>query len=419
MWILLFASLFTNLVELIPKAALAGLLIVIGAQLVKLAHIKLAWRTGNFVIYAITIVCVVFLNLLEGVAIGLVVAIVFLLVRVVRAPVEVAGRRRAVQAMAGRYRRHVELPAAAPPDHGALEAAGRVGGDVKPERRLHRRLRFEAISDWRRAHETRGGVVAIVETSPAKLHHAHARPPKRHFASDPIGLVPWRSARGKDRGSASVLDRIDEYHRNGAAVLHPHIAGLTDSQDPYELFLTCADSRILPNVITASGPGDLYTVRNLGNLVPTDPDDRSVDAALDFAVNQLGVSSVVVCGHSSCAAMTALLEDDPANTTTPMMRWLENAHDSLVVFRNHHPARRSAESAGYPEADQLSIVNVAVQVERLTRHPILATAVAAADLQVIGIFFDISTARVYEVGPNGIICPDEPADRPVDHESAQ
>ncbi|MCL0234388.1 hypothetical protein M2T38_26860, partial [Klebsiella pneumoniae] len=91
----------------------------------------------------------------------------------------------------------------------------------------------EAISDWRRAHETRGGVVAIVETSPAKLHHAHARPPKRHFASDPIGLVPWRSARGKDRGSASVLDRIDEYHRNGAAVLHPHIAGLTDSQDPY------------------------------------------------------------------------------------------------------------------------------------------------------------------------------------------
>lgn len=132
--------------------------------------------------------------------------------------------------------------------------------------------------------------------------------------------------------------------------------------------------------------------------MPTDPDDRSVDAALDFAVNQLGVSSVVVCGHSSCAAMTALLEDDPANTTTPMMRWLENAHDSLVVFRNHHPARRSAESAGYPEADQLSIVNVAVQVERLTRHPILATAVAAADLQVIGIFFDISTARVYEVG---------------------
>lgn len=419
-WILLFASLFTNLVELIPKAALAGLLIVIGAQLVKLAHIKLAWRTGNFVIYAITIVCVVFLNLLEGVAIGLVVAIVFLLVRVVRAPVEV---KPVGGEQSKRWRVDIDgtLSFLLLPRLTTVLSKLPEGSEVT----LNLNADYiddsvsEAISDWRRAHETRGGVVAIVETSPAKLHHAHARPPKRHFASDPIGLVPWRSARGKDRGSASVLDRIDEYHRNGAAVLHPHIAGLTDSQDPYELFLTCADSRILPNVITASGPGDLYTVRNLGNLVPTDPDDRSVDAALDFAVNQLGVSSVVVCGHSSCAAMTALLEDDPANTTTPMMRWLENAHDSLVVFRNHHPARRSAESAGYPEADQLSIVNVAVQVERLTRHPILATAVAAADLQVIGIFFDISTARVYEVGPNGIICPDEPADRPVDHESAQ
>lgn len=393
---------------------------MIGAQLVKLAHIKLAWRTGNFVIYAITIVCVVFLNLLEGVAIGLVVAIVFLLVRVVRAPVEV---KPVGGEQSKRWRVDIDgtLSFLLLPRLTTVLSKLPEGSEVT----LNLNADYiddsvsEAISDWRRAHETRGGVVAIVETSPAKLHHAHARPPKRHFASDPIGLVPWRSARGKDRGSASVLDRIDEYHRNGAAVLHPHIAGLTDSQDPYELFLTCADSRILPNVITASGPGDLYTVRNLGNLVPTDPDDRSVDAALDFAVNQLGVSSVVVCGHSSCAAMTALLEDDPANTTTPMMRWLENAHDSLVVFRNHHPARRSAESAGYPEADQLSIVNVAVQVERLTRHPILATAVAAADLQVIGIFFDISTARVYEVGPNGIICPDEPADRPVDHESAQ
>ena len=69
-WVLLFASLFTELVELIPKSALAGLLIVIGVQLVKLAHVKVAWRTGNFAVYAITIVCVVFLNLLEGVAIG-------------------------------------------------------------------------------------------------------------------------------------------------------------------------------------------------------------------------------------------------------------------------------------------------------------------------------------------------------------
>ncbi|OSC43085.1 SulP family inorganic anion transporter [Mycobacterium decipiens] len=411
-WVLLFASLFTNLVELIPKAALAGLLIVIGAQLITLAHIKLAWRTGNFAIYAITIVCVVFLNLLEGVAIGLAVAIVFLLVRVVRAPVE-------VRPVGGEQSKQWRIDIDGTLSFLLLPRLTTVLSTLPEGAEVTLNLNADyiddsvsdAISDWKRAHEARGGVVAIVETSPAKLHHAHASPPKRHYASDPIGLVPWRSARG-DRngdGNASILDRVNEYHRNGAAVLHPHIA---DKQDPYALFLTCADSRILPNVITASGPGDLYTVRNFGNLVPTVPTDGSVDAALDFAVNQLGVSSVVVCGHSACAAMTTVLEDTAGEATTPIGHWLEHARDSLVAFRDHHPARRSAEASGYPEADQLSVVNVAVQVERLARHPIVAPAVASADLQVVGIFFDIATARVYEVNQNGIVRPAEPAGTP-------
>ncbi|BBX74597.1 carbonic anhydrase [Mycobacterium shinjukuense] len=414
-WILLFASLFTNLVELIPKAALAGLLIVIGAQLVKLAHIKLAWRTGNFVVYAITIGCVVFLNLLEGVAIGLAVAIVFLLVRVIRAPVE-------VRPVGGEQSKQWRVDIDGTLSFLLLPRLTHVLSTLPEGSEVTLNLNAdyiddsvsEAITDWQRAHEARGGVVAIVETSPAKLHHAHAGPPKRHFASDPIGLVPWRSARGNHRGegNGSILDRIDAYHRNGAAALHPHIAGLTDSQNPDELFLTCADSRILPNVITASGPGDLYTVRNFGNLVPLDPADRSVDAALDFAVNRLGVSSVVVCGHSSCGAMASLLQDTAEQATTPMGYWLQNARDSLAAHRQHHPARRSAEASGYPEVDQLSIVNVAIQVDRLTRHPILAPAVASGDLQVVGIFFDISTARVYEVAQEGIVCPDEPTGTP-------
>jgi carbonic anhydrase len=377
-WILLFATLLTRLVDLIPKAALAGLLIVIGLQLVKLAHIKVAWRTGNFAVYTITIAGVVFLNLLEGVAIGLALAIAMLLVRVLRAPI------------------------VAKPDGGEESNRWRVDIDGTLSFLLLPRLTkvlsmlprgsdvtltlnadyiddaiSEAISDWKHAHEATGGTVEIIETSPAKLHDAHTSPPKRH------------------------------YPRTG--VLHRHVAELADSHEPDTLFLTCGDSRVLPNFITASGPGELYTVRNVGNLVPTDPADGSVDAALDQAVNQFSVSSVVVCGHSSCGAMKALLQDVTDQPKTPMRRWLDNARESLVAYQDHHPARVSAESCGFNEVDQLGLVNVAVQVDRLTRHPILAAAVASGGLQVVGMFFDISTVRVYEVDQNGTVRPAEPA----------
>jgi carbonic anhydrase len=385
-WILLFASLFTKLVGLIPESALAGLLIVIGIQLVKLAHIKLALRTGNFAVYAITIVCVVFLNLLEGVAIGLAVAIAILLTRLVRAPIE-------AKPYGGDESKHWRVDIDGTLSFLLLPRLTKVLSELPPGSDVRLTLNAdyideavsEAISDWRRSHEASGGTLVIVETTPAKLQHAHTNRPKRHYASR-IDQVPWPSGRLED--------------------------GLEDGVNPSAVFLTCADARIMPDIITASGPGDLYTVRNVGNLVPTDPADRSVDAALDFASNELGVSSVVVCGHSSCGAMTALLSDTE-NTgdqaTTAMSQWLQNGHDSLLAYHDHHRARASAKSNGFSEADQLSVVNVAVQVERLAHHPILGPAIASGALDVVGMFFDISTSHVYEVNQHGIVRPAEPA----------
>jgi carbonic anhydrase len=186
-------------------------------------------------------------------------------------------------------------------------------------------------------------------------------------------------------------------------MLYPHIAGLAGPQNPDTFFLTCMDSRILPNIITMTGPGDLFTVRNPGNLVPTDPAEASVDAALDFAVNEFGVRSVVVCGHSSCAITDALLRGSPGTRATAMTRWLDYAQDSLTAYQENHPARASAETRGFGEADQLGVVNVAVQIERLRHHPILAAAVASGQIRVVGTFFNIDSAHLYEVDQNGII----------------
>jgi carbonic anhydrase len=381
-WILLFASLFTKLVGLIPESALAGLLIVIGIQLVKLAHIKIAWHTGNFAVYVITIGCVVFLNLLEGVAIGLAAAIGILLTRLVRAPIE-------AKPYGDDESKHWRVDIDGTLSFLLLPRLTKVLSELPPGSDVRLTLNAdyiddsvsEAISDWRHAHEATGGMVIIVETTPAMMQHTHTSRPRRHYTPRSIDQVPW--------------PRSPE-----------------DGAKPKTFFLTCADARIVPDLITASGSGDLYTVRNVGNLVPSDPADRSVDAALEFAVNQLRVSSVVVCGHSSCGAMTQLLQDTRAagdRPATALNGWLDHASDSLVAYRDRHPARASAQAGGFGEVDQLSVVNVAVQVERLAQHPILAPAMASGALQVVGIFFDMSTSHVYQVNQHGIVRPAEPA----------
>jgi carbonic anhydrase len=381
-WILLFASLFTKLVGLIPESALAGLLIVIGVQLVKLAHIKLAWRTGNFAVYVITIVCVVFLNLLEGVAIGLAVAIAMLLTRLVRAPIE-------AKPYGPDESKHWRVDIDGTLSFLLLPRLTKVLSELPPGSDVRLTLNAdyideavsEAISDWRHVHEATGGTVIIVETTPAMMQHAHTSRPKRHYTPRSIDQVPWPNS-------------------------------TEDGAKPKTVFLTCADARIMPDLITASGPGDLYTVRNVGNLVPTDATDRSVDAALEFAVNELHVNSVVVCGHSSCGAMAQLLQDtrDAGDRpATAMSGWLDYARDSLAAYRDRHPARVSARAAGFGEVDQLSVVNVAVQMESLAQHPILAPAMASGALQVAGMFFDMSTSHVYQVNQHGIVRPTEPA----------
>ncbi|MCX6469070.1 MAG: bifunctional SulP family inorganic anion transporter/carbonic anhydrase [Corynebacteriales bacterium] len=353
-WILVFAVLLTSLVQQIPMAALAGLLVVIGIQLVKTAHMKLALRTGDLWVYVITVLAVVFLNLLEGVGIGIAVAVAIVVVRVVRASITSA-------------------PFGTP-------------GSRQWEIRIYGSLSFLMLP---------------------RLNKALAKVPRRHqVATRVLGLAPWKaSASSHDADESptlrSIKSGVHEYHRLTADALLEHMEGLSDAQDPDSLFLTCSDSRVVPNVITASGPGDLFTVRNIGNLIPTAPGaDISVEAALEFAVDNLGVSSIVVCGHSSCGAMTGLLaESGPGGVVGT---WLEHAAPSLSAFRSGHPAGRSAADAGFSEVDQLAIVNVAVQIQTLQRHPLVGRAVADGRLRVAGLFFDIATARVIEVSSTAV-----------------
>jgi carbonic anhydrase len=191
---------------------------------------------------------------------------------------------------------------------------------------------------------------------------------------------------------APLLTGVHDYQTRSAPMMGQVMADLADEQDPHVLFLTCSDSRIVPNLITGSGPGDLFTVRNVGNLVPPSGDD-SVRASIELAVDVLGVRSIVVCGHSGCGAMKALL-GETADPASALGRWLRAGRASLHAWRSGHPVGRRAAAAGASDADALAKVNVAVQLERLEALPVVGNAVLAGRLQVAGLFYDVGAGRV-------------------------
>lgn len=117
--------------------------------------------------------------------------------------------------------------------------------------------------------------------------------------------------------------------------------GLSHSQSPEVLFITCADSRIDPNLVTQSKPGELFIVRNVGNIIPpynAIKDKNSVVAAIEFAVLVLRVKDIILCGHSNCGAMEALYKDEKEFDNMPHLRdWLKIAAPVKEVVNSHYP----------------------------------------------------------------------------------
>ncbi|EID81301.1 MULTISPECIES: SulP family inorganic anion transporter [Rhodococcus] len=426
-WVLVFSALLAGLVQQIPNSVLAGLLIVIGIQLIKLAHLRIAHRTGDLWVYGVTAAAVVFLNLLEGVLIGLALAVALVVWRVVRASIhaEPVGTPQSRQ-----WRVVVEGSCS----FLALPRLTSVLASVPPDSHVTIELTvdfldhaaYEVIEEWSRQHESNGGTVLIDERGTAEMAAAAAGPPTRTTdgtaqLSRRGGFAPWRvwqkfhlhhtpdgqTKQPGPRALRSVLAGISDYHRTHAPHLRPHMDDLHDGQNPDALFLTCSDSRIVPNIITSSGPGDLFTVRNIGNLVPAGERDDSVEAALAFALDELGVSSVLVCGHSGCGAMKALLadQDQPhprSGDGLAVGRWLEHAQPSKRAYLAGHPVARAAAESGFGALDQLAMVNVALQLQTLQRHPLIGAAMSEGRVHIAGLFFDIPTARVLAVSTSTI-----------------
>jgi carbonic anhydrase len=161
-------------------------------------------------------------------------------------------------------------------------------------------------------------------------------------------------------------------------------------QRPHTLFITCSDSRIDPELITQSGPGEIFVTRNVGNLVPAYGEMLGgVSAVIEYAVAALGVRHAVICGHTDCGAMKALLHPEQAEKLPTVKAWLRNAE----------AARRVVDACGHA-ADEAHVLNalielnVRLQLIQLRTHPSVAGRLAEGSLTVHGWVYDIGNGDV-------------------------
>lgn len=171
---------------------------------------------------------------------------------------------------------------------------------------------------------------------------------------------------------------------------------LVEGQHPVALFITCSDSRIDPNLLTQTAPGELFILRNAGNIVPPYGAVMGGEAAtIEYAVSVLNVRDIVVCGHSHCGAMCGLLDPDSIAELPAVKAWLDHAEATHRIIKENY------QHIVDPQARLTATVeeNVLVQLENLRTHPSVAAALSRRELTLHGWVYKFETGQVFSYDP--------------------
>jgi carbonic anhydrase len=171
---------------------------------------------------------------------------------------------------------------------------------------------------------------------------------------------------------------------------------LAQGQKPLALFITCSDSRICPNTLTQTKPGELFILRVAGNIVPPYGAVAGGEAAtIEYAVAVLQVRDIVLCGHSHCGAMNALIEGQGLDNLPAVKKFLQHAESTRRIVTENYEHEMDA-------AKRLTLTiqeNVLVQLENLRTHPAVAAALARKSLTLHGWVYQFETGRVFAYSP--------------------
>jgi carbonic anhydrase len=186
-----------------------------------------------------------------------------------------------------------------------------------------------------------------------------------------------------------IIQGIQQFQKDVFPANRELFTRLASGQKPEALFIACSDSRVSLEWITQCGPGDLFVCRNAGNMVPRFSRGDDVSATIEYAVSALGVRDVVVCGHSDCGAMKALLNPASLAGMPHVKSWLRQANEARQALGKAQLAHPSAETLA-----NLTKLNIRLQLDRLTTHPKVQNQLQAGNLELHGWYYRIDTGEV-------------------------
>jgi carbonic anhydrase len=195
----------------------------------------------------------------------------------------------------------------------------------------------------------------------------------------------------------TLTQGVQNFQKESLPAMHDLFVQLAQGQHPETLFITCSDSRIDPNLLTQTKPGELFVLRNAGNIVPPHGSINGGEAAtIEYAVNALGVKNIVICGHSHCGAMKGLLHPEQLTDFPAVVAWLSYAAQT----KQNVDAKYSDLGDGEQLLDAAIAENVLVQIENLRTLPSVAARLDRGDLNVYGWVYRFETGEVFAYDPD-------------------
>ena len=189
-----------------------------------------------------------------------------------------------------------------------------------------------------------------------------------------------------------LVEGVHQFQENVFSSKQALFERLAGGQQPLALFITCSDSRIDPCLLTQTQPGELFILRNAGNIVPPYGQGSGGEAAtIEYAVCALKVKDIIVCGHSHCGAMNGLLHPEQLGELPAVRQWLTHAESTARIMKENY--QHITEAA--PRLTATVEENVLVQLENLRTHPSVAAALARDELKLHGWVYKFETGQVF------------------------